>query len=157
MAVGYFLEEPPPLSRDTQAYKFAGFGTHEWVMYYDLVRYLIWEAVDRITQSQEVDDHSNAKKLRRELSEKKSSHTDGSQVACDSSITQYSHSQVERDSSPDVSISFTPRFSPGISKPPPSETFSTVSSDASLIAHLELLKTQWLNDSASCEFTENNY
>ncbi len=44
----YFLEEPPSLSRDSYAYRYAGFGTHEWVMYYDLVRFLIWEAVDRI-------------------------------------------------------------------------------------------------------------
>ena len=45
----YFLEEPPCLSRDSYAYRFAGFGTHEWVMYYDLVRFLIWQAVDLFT------------------------------------------------------------------------------------------------------------
>ncbi|HEX6730814.1 MAG TPA: hypothetical protein VF074_12405, partial [Pyrinomonadaceae bacterium] len=45
----YFLEEPPCLSRDSYAYRFAGFGTHEWVMYYDLVRFLIWEAVDLVS------------------------------------------------------------------------------------------------------------
>lgn len=44
----YFLEEPPALSRDSCAYRYAGFGTHEWVMYYDLVRFLIWAAVDRV-------------------------------------------------------------------------------------------------------------
>ena len=150
---GYFLEEPPSLSRDTHAYKFAGFGAHEWVMYYDLVRYLIWEAVDRITHHQEVDDHSSAKKQCRELSENKSSQMDGSQAARGSShaahgssINQYSQSQVGHDSSPDVPISFTPGFSPGPSETRFSETVSTVSSGASLIAHLELLKTQWLND-----------
>jgi len=42
----YFLEEPPCLSRDSHAYRYAGFGTHEWIMYYDLVRFLIWEAVE---------------------------------------------------------------------------------------------------------------
>jgi Protein of unknown function (DUF2384). len=42
----FFLEEPPSLSKESHAYRFAGFGTHEWVMYYDLVRFLIWEAVD---------------------------------------------------------------------------------------------------------------
>ncbi|HEX6730099.1 MAG TPA: hypothetical protein VF074_08820, partial [Pyrinomonadaceae bacterium] len=45
----YFLEEPPCLSRDSYAYRFAGFGTHEWVMYYDLVRFLIWEAIELVS------------------------------------------------------------------------------------------------------------
>jgi hypothetical protein len=44
----YFLEEPPSLSRDSYAYRYGGFGTHEWVMYYDLVRFLIWAAVNRV-------------------------------------------------------------------------------------------------------------
>ena len=34
-------EGPPCLPPDSNAYRFAGFGTHEWVIYYDLVRYLI--------------------------------------------------------------------------------------------------------------------
>ena len=42
----FFLEEPPSLSKESHAYRFAGYGTHEWVMYYHLVRRLIWEAVD---------------------------------------------------------------------------------------------------------------
>jgi len=42
----YFLEEPTTLPEDSYAYRFAGYGTHEWVMYYDLVRFLIWAAVD---------------------------------------------------------------------------------------------------------------
>ncbi|HEV8367586.1 MAG TPA: hypothetical protein VGQ39_06495, partial [Pyrinomonadaceae bacterium] len=42
----FFLEEPPSLLKESPAYRFAGYGTHEWVMYYDLVRFLIWEAVD---------------------------------------------------------------------------------------------------------------
>ena len=41
----FFLEEPPCLSRESYAYRYAGFGTHEWVMYYDMVRYLIRKAV----------------------------------------------------------------------------------------------------------------
>ena len=44
----YFLEEPASLSRDSYAYRFGGFGTHELVMYYYMVRFLIWEAADRI-------------------------------------------------------------------------------------------------------------
>lgn len=35
------LEGPPCLPRDSFAYRFAGFGYHEWVIYYYLVRHLI--------------------------------------------------------------------------------------------------------------------
>lgn len=42
-----FLNEGPPcLSPDSYAYRFAGFGTHEWVVYYDLVRHLLWKATE---------------------------------------------------------------------------------------------------------------
>jgi hypothetical protein len=34
-------EGPPCLAKDSFAYRFAGFGTHEWVLYYDLVRHLL--------------------------------------------------------------------------------------------------------------------
>ncbi|MDQ3172560.1 MAG: hypothetical protein M3Q91_02480 [Acidobacteriota bacterium] len=37
-------EGPPCLATDSFAYRFAGFGTHEWVIYYDLVRHLLWNA-----------------------------------------------------------------------------------------------------------------
>ncbi len=37
-------EGPPCLATDSFAYRFAGFGTHEWVIYYDLVRHLLWSA-----------------------------------------------------------------------------------------------------------------
>jgi hypothetical protein len=40
----FLLEGPPGLSRDSFAYRYAGFGTHEWVIYYDLVRHLLWSA-----------------------------------------------------------------------------------------------------------------
>jgi len=39
-------EGPPCLPHDSFAFRFAGFGTHEWVVYYDLVRHLLWSAVD---------------------------------------------------------------------------------------------------------------
>jgi hypothetical protein len=32
---------PPPLSKETNAYKFSGFGIHEIVVYYDLFRFLL--------------------------------------------------------------------------------------------------------------------
>ncbi len=35
-------EGPPCLGTESSAYRFAGFGTHEWVIYYDLVRHLLW-------------------------------------------------------------------------------------------------------------------
>jgi hypothetical protein len=38
-------EGPPCLSVDSLAYRFAGFGTHECVIYYDLVRHLICTAL----------------------------------------------------------------------------------------------------------------
>jgi hypothetical protein len=38
-------EGPPCLTTDSFAYRFAGFGTHEWVIYYDLVRHLLWRAL----------------------------------------------------------------------------------------------------------------
>ena len=39
-------EGPPCLPRDAFAFRFAGFGTHEWVVYYDLVRHLLCSAID---------------------------------------------------------------------------------------------------------------
>jgi hypothetical protein len=39
-------EGPPCLPLDSDAYRFAGFGTHEWVIYYDLVRHLIRESLN---------------------------------------------------------------------------------------------------------------
>ena len=39
-------EGPPCLANDSFAYRFAGFGTHEWVLYYDLVRHLLRSAFE---------------------------------------------------------------------------------------------------------------
>lgn len=41
----YQGEGPPCLDSDSFAYRFAGFGTHECVLYYDLVRHLLWSAL----------------------------------------------------------------------------------------------------------------
>jgi hypothetical protein len=38
-------EGPPCLAEQSFAYRFAGFGTHECVVYYDLVRHLLWSAL----------------------------------------------------------------------------------------------------------------
>ena len=39
-------EGPPCIGEDSFAYRFAGFGTHEWVVYYDLVRHLICSLIE---------------------------------------------------------------------------------------------------------------
>jgi hypothetical protein len=44
-------EGPPCLSPDSFAYCHAGFGTHEWVIYYDLVRHLLWSALENVRQT----------------------------------------------------------------------------------------------------------
>jgi hypothetical protein len=38
---------PPGLSKDSFAYINAAFGTHEWVLYYDLIRHLLDDATKR--------------------------------------------------------------------------------------------------------------
>jgi len=43
-------ECPPPLSRESAAFQFAGMGIHENVLYYDLVRNLIWECWVRVVE-----------------------------------------------------------------------------------------------------------
>lgn len=39
------LEGPPCVSRYSYAFRYAGFGWHEWVIYYDLIRYLLKETI----------------------------------------------------------------------------------------------------------------
>jgi hypothetical protein len=39
-------EGPPCLPPESFAYRFGGFGTHEWVVYYGLVRHLLWRALE---------------------------------------------------------------------------------------------------------------
>ena len=41
---------PPPLGQESAAFLFAGFGTHENLVYYDLVRHLIWECWQRVAE-----------------------------------------------------------------------------------------------------------
>jgi hypothetical protein len=57
-----FLDEPPPgLSPESVAYRFGGFGTHEYVLYYDLVRYLLetcWQRVLRVEDSRFIGEKS---------------------------------------------------------------------------------------------------
>lgn len=46
--------EPPPISKESKAYKFAGFGRHEIVMYYDLVRFLLGICFENGTDDAEI-------------------------------------------------------------------------------------------------------
>ena len=39
-------EGPPCIREDSFAYRYAGFGTHEWVLYYDLVRHVICRLIE---------------------------------------------------------------------------------------------------------------
>ncbi|MBN1566993.1 MAG: hypothetical protein JXA73_04045 [Acidobacteria bacterium] len=49
------LKEPAPcLKKESHAYRFAGFGTHEIVIYYDLVRMLIENCWERMREGQEI-------------------------------------------------------------------------------------------------------
>src|SRR5688572_27134858 len=47
---------PAPLNKESSAYINAGFGTHEWVLYYDLVRYLLVVAAERRESGQMIAD-----------------------------------------------------------------------------------------------------
>ena len=49
------LEGPPCLPPDSFAYRFAGFGSHEWFIYYDLVRYLLWSAMAHVEHTSDPD------------------------------------------------------------------------------------------------------
>ena len=40
-------EAPPGIARESMAYRFGGFGTHEFVLYYDLVREMITACINR--------------------------------------------------------------------------------------------------------------
>jgi hypothetical protein len=44
-------EGPPCLAHDSYAYRLAGFGTHEWVVYYDLMRHLLGSALENVRQT----------------------------------------------------------------------------------------------------------
>jgi hypothetical protein len=45
---------PPGLSPDSRHYRYAGFGTHSNVVYYELTRYLIYECWERVRNDQTV-------------------------------------------------------------------------------------------------------
>jgi hypothetical protein len=58
---------PPPLSKESAAYRFGGFGTHEIVLYYDLVRFLLNAHWDRVVAGQASSDPAEATRWLDEL------------------------------------------------------------------------------------------
>jgi hypothetical protein len=127
----YFLKEPPCLSRDTNAYRFAGFGTHEWVMYYDLVRFLIRHAVYAMTDPS-INDHLS---FTPSLGPGDISLT----LSLGTGDVSFTPSLEYGD------VSFTPSFSSGSSDVNEGETVSTVSHEQ-FISYLEQLKNIWLSE-----------
>jgi hypothetical protein len=60
-------EGPPPLQRTSQAYLRGGFGTHEYVVYYDYIRYLIRECWRRINGPRSSEDNDKNLKHRKKV------------------------------------------------------------------------------------------
>jgi hypothetical protein len=55
-------ECPLPLSRESAAYRYAGFGTHEIVINYEMVRLLAWECWERVVEAQGANPQGSAEK-----------------------------------------------------------------------------------------------
>lgn len=56
-------EGPPPLARDSFAYRFAGFGSHEYVLDYDLMRHLLSECLQRVQSEDPIDVAAESSRL----------------------------------------------------------------------------------------------
>lgn len=56
-------ECPPHLSAESKAYRFAGFGTNENVLYYMLLRYLITECWQHLSKEKEIDIEEEIRRL----------------------------------------------------------------------------------------------
>ncbi len=53
-------ECPPTLAKESNAYRFAGFGTHEIVVYYDLFRFLLEKCfADKLLQVEQLEEFTN--------------------------------------------------------------------------------------------------
>lgn len=55
---------PPGLSPESHAYKYAGFGTHEIALYYDLVRHLLSGCLTRLSEGQSLDLDAEVERLK---------------------------------------------------------------------------------------------
>jgi hypothetical protein len=58
-------EAPPPLARDSFAYRFAGFGNHEYVIYYDLLRHLLRECWEQVQTEKHIEPATEIARLER--------------------------------------------------------------------------------------------
>jgi hypothetical protein len=56
-------ECPPPLLPNSHAYRFAGFGTHEIVIYYELIRLLLAECSKRVSEETRISVEDEATRL----------------------------------------------------------------------------------------------
>jgi hypothetical protein len=80
------LKEPAPcLKKDSHAYRFAGFGTHEIVIYYDLVRMLIENCWKRMQEQRDVsmpDEISRLDQVKAEWMDSPDPEYDGKSPSC---------------------------------------------------------------------------
>jgi len=58
-------EGPPPLARESFAYRFAGFGSHEYVLYYDLIRHLLNDCLRRVDTDETIDIAGEVSRMKR--------------------------------------------------------------------------------------------
>ena len=58
-------EGPPPLARDSFAYRFAGFGTQEYVIYYDLLRHLLRACWQYVQSEEQIEAAAEVARLER--------------------------------------------------------------------------------------------
>ncbi len=58
-------EGPRPLARDSIAYRFAGFGTHEYVIYYYLLRHLLRACWQKVQSEERIEAAAEAARLER--------------------------------------------------------------------------------------------
>ena len=141
-------EGPPCLAPDSFAYRFAGFGTHEWVVYYDLVRYLLMSAT-----------------ALRLGSHRGSSPTVREGVIVGSSVPdQHGHEHAHRGGSPtvregviaaEIDRGSGPTVREGViageidrgSSPTVREGVTSTSSNNALMRKLDQIKTEWLENS----------
>jgi hypothetical protein len=54
---------PPGLPPSAAAYRYGGFGTHEIVLYYDLLRFLLHKCWEQVTRSPEIDRKAEIRRL----------------------------------------------------------------------------------------------
>jgi hypothetical protein len=54
MQWSYFCSPPQPIGRESTAYRFAGYGIHEVIIYYDLVRHLLVQCWDMVNGERKI-------------------------------------------------------------------------------------------------------